>query len=153
MRSLVLRPLILQMSIDIPAPPDEVWRWLVDWENLHLWMLEGSDFKVTSDHTEGVGVTAEATIRIAGIKTRDAIKVTRWEPPTALEIAHLGWVKGSGLLRCTPTGQGHTMLGWTETLVAPMGILGRVGIALFAPLMKRIFVRDLKALRSLVTQG
>lgn len=148
-----MRPEVLQMNIEIPAPAEEVWRWLVDWENLDLWMLEGSDFKVTSDHTEGVGVTAEATIRIAGIKTRDAIRVTQWEPPTVLEIAHLGWVKGSGLLRCTPTEQGHTVLQWTETLIAPMGLLGRVGIALVAPMMRRIFVRDLEVLRSLVARG
>jgi len=122
---------------------------LVDWDNLDKWMLEASDFKVVSEHREGLGVMAEATIRIAGIKTRDAILVTGWDPPTMLEISHLGWVKGTGVLRCRPDTHG-TRLEWTETLIAPWGIFGRLGMFIVAPMMRKIFQRDLEQLRALV---
>jgi uncharacterized protein YndB with AHSA1/START domain len=66
-------PVEIDMSVRIDAPPEVVWGYLVDWENLDQWMIEGKGFKVTSPHREGVGVTAEATIRIAGISTTDPV--------------------------------------------------------------------------------
>jgi hypothetical protein len=144
-----MRAIEIQNSIDIAAPPEAVWPHLVDWESLGLWMAEASDFRVTSEHREGLGVEAEATIRIGGIKTRDTIRVTRWEPPEVLVIEHLGWVKGEGVLWCLRSPAG-THLWWLERLRPPLGPLGVTGIRLFKPLMRRIFRRDLSLLKQLV---
>lgn len=140
------------MSVRIEAPPEVVWPYLVDWENLDLWMIEGHGFKVTSEHREGLGVTAEATIRIAGISTTDPVRVTRWDPPEVLEISHQGWVAGEGLMLCKPAPWG-TFLFWKETLHPPMGILGAVGLRLFKPIMRRTFERDLRLLKDLVEKA
>lgn len=142
-------PVELEMSVRIEAPIEKVWERLVDWENLGEWMLEGRGFKVTSDHQEGVGVTAEASIRIGGITTTDPVEVTRWEPPEVLEITHSGWVAGTGLMVCKPAPWG-TFLYWKETLRPPLWILGAVGLRLFKPLMQRVFERDLAVLKSLL---
>ena len=139
----------IDTSIEIDRPPAAVWPYLVDWERLGRWMREARSFRVTSDHREGIGVTAEATVRIAGITTRDRVRVTRWEPPTLLELVHLGWVSGTGTMRLTPTGTG-CRLDWRETLRPPWGVLGAVGIRLFLPRMRAIFARDLRLLRELV---
>lgn len=144
-----MKSIEIYTSIDIEAPPEQVWGWLVDLENLDSWMLEGSDFVVIGDRREGVGVEAEATIRIGGLKTRDRIRVNRWEPPESFGIEHLGWVKGQGLLRCYQIPRG-THLMWIETLVPPLGVLGAVGIRVFKPVMRRIFQRDLEELKRLV---
>jgi hypothetical protein len=112
-------------------------------------MLEANDFQVTSDHREGVGVTAEATITIAGIKTRDPVRVSRWEPPEVLEILHLGWVGGSGLMRCIESDSG-TLIEWTEVLKPPWGFIGGLGLRIVKPLMRRIFDRDLRLLKQMV---
>jgi len=146
------RPVVFKMSIDIKLPPEAVWPFLVDWERLHLWMKEGREFRVTSPHREGTGVTAEATIRIAGISTTDPIRISRWEPPRTLEMEHLGWVKGSGLMHCHAHATG-TRIEWTETLTPPWGILGAVGMRLLKPLMRRIFASDLRRLKGLVERG
>ena len=146
-------PIDIQTSILIAASPDEVWKWLVDWERLHLWMLEASDFKVTSSHREGLGVTALATIRIAGIRTTDPVEVVAWEPPTKLMIAHKGWVKGSGLMICEPVATGPTRLDWLESLQPPLGIVGRLGLLTLRPRMRSIFQRDLAKLKELVEGG
>ena len=144
---------MIDTSAVLPAPPATVWRLLTDWEHQDDWMLEASDFVVTSPHREGVGVEAEATIRIGGISTRDRVRVTAWEPEHRLVIEHLGWVSGAGDMRLTPTqghgrAAGHTVLDWRETLVAPrlLGPLGRIGLRGFAPLMRRVFERDLRVL-------
>lgn len=112
-------------------------------------MVEASDFRVLTAHREGVGVQAEATISIGGIKTRDRIEVSRWEPPRLLEIVHLGWVEGTGLMVLFESGAG-TRLDWTERLATPWGPVGALGIRLFRPLMRRIFQRDLYLLKELV---
>lgn len=143
------RPVVFKLSIDIEALPEAVWRFLVDWEQLHVWMKEGRGFRVTSPHREGVGVTAEATIRIGGITTTDPIRISRWEPPRTLEMEHLGWVKGSGLMQCLASTAG-TRIEWTETLIPPWGILGAAGMRLLKPFMRRIFVSDLIRLKGLV---
>jgi hypothetical protein len=123
-----------------------IWELITDWERQGDWMLEASDFVVTSDHREGIGVEAEATIKIAGIKTRDRVRVTGWEPPRRLAIEHLGWVSGAGVIDIVPSGPGRSHLFWREELYPPLGLLGAVGITGFKPIMRRIFERDLKVL-------
>lgn len=142
-------PVELEMSIGIRAPAETVWPYLVDWENLGRWMTEARGLTVTSAYREGVGVTAQATISIAGITTNDPVRVTRWEPPSVLEIEHLGWVSGSGLMQCVPEWSGTRLL-WKESLNPPLWVLGAVGLRVFKPIMRRVFERDLDLLKKLV---
>ncbi|MEO7803038.1 MAG: SRPBCC family protein [Actinomycetota bacterium] len=135
------------MSTEIAAPRHRVWPLLVDWENLGLWMTEASGFKVTSAHREGVGVTAVATIRIAGFHTTDAVQVIGWEFEKLLVIKHLGWVTGTG--RMALDGDNTTVIRWTETLDPPWGLFGALGMRLLAPGIRRVFRRDLGLLKGL----
>lgn len=146
------RNIFVTVEIEIGRPPGMVWPYLVDWERLDRWMLEARDFRVTSDRREGVGTEAEATVRIALFRTRDRVRVTVWNPPWALEITHLGRVKGTGYLELSPTEAG-TRVFWREELVPPWGPVGRIGLALLRPAMRRAFRRDLEALRVLVETG
>lgn len=138
----------------MPGPPEVVWALLTDWEHQDDWMLEASDFEVIGDQREGVGVEAKATVRIAGIRTRDTIRVSMWEPPRILVIDHLGWVKGTGEIQLHPVSEG-TRMRWKETLFLPrrLGPIGRLGLVLVSRLMRRIFRRDLRVLRALVRAG
>ena len=151
MRGSRRRSVDITVSIVIRREPHIVWPSLVDWERLDRWMLEARDFRVLGDKREGVGVEAETTVRIAGITSRDRIRVTRWEPPWVLEMEHLGWVKGTGYMELTPDDR-RSKLFWRESLVPPWGWLGAMGLRLMAPFMRRIFQRDLRALRDLVEQ-
>ena len=146
-------PVALEMETTVPAPPEVVWRLITDWERQGDWMLEASDFVVTSPHREGVGVEAEATIKIAGIKTRDKVRVTGWDPPRRLAIEHLGWVSGAGEIYVVPSGPGRSHLFWREELYPPLGLLGALGLTVFKPLMRRIFVRDLDVLAGLAASA
>ncbi|HEX5938500.1 MAG TPA: SRPBCC family protein [Actinomycetota bacterium] len=145
------RPIVIEVLETMPGPPEVVWALITDWENQDDWMLEASDFEVIGERREGVGVEAEATVRIAGLRTRDRIRVGLWEPPRILVIDHLGWVKGTGEIQLVPI-EGGTRLRWRESLFAPrlLGPIGRVGLRFFAPLLRRTFRRDLRVLRSLV---
>ncbi|MDQ3940332.1 MAG: SRPBCC family protein [Actinomycetota bacterium] len=139
----------IEVSERVPAPPETVWRLITDWEHQDDWMLEASDFVVTSAHRAGIGVEAEATIKIAGISTRDRVRVVGWEPPTRLAIRHLGWVSGLGEIFLTPVGTDATFVFWREELEPPLGVVGGLGLLLFKPFMTRIFRRDLRVLAAL----
>lgn len=142
-------PVLIEMGEVLPGPPDVVWHLITDWENQDKWMLEARDFVITSEHREGVGVSGEATVSIAGITTRDRITVTAWEPERRLAIVHEGWVSGEAEMLLTSLGPDRTHLFWQERLFPPLGLLGALGITAFKPLMRRIFVRDLKVLAGL----
>jgi carbon monoxide dehydrogenase subunit G len=145
------RPVVIEVSDTMPGSPEVVWTLITDWEHQDDWMLEASDFEVIGEQREGVGVESKATVRIAGIRTRDKVRVSMWEPPRILVIDHLGWVKGTGEIQLQPVSEG-TRMRWKETLFAParLGPFGGVGLRLTAPLMRRVFRRDLRVLRSLV---
>jgi hypothetical protein len=104
---------------------------------------------MTSQHRTGVGVEGEATISIAGIRTRDRIRVTGWEEGRCLAIEHLGWVGGQAEMELTPQGEGQTLLAWREELWPPLGGAGTIGLTVMKPVMQRIFERDLRILHAL----
>ena len=112
-------------------------------------MKEASRFRVTSPHREGIGVEADAIIRIGWLSTIDPIRVARWEPPDLLEIEHRGWVKGRGVMRCVRERSG-TRIVWIETLIPPWGLVGKLGMWVWQPLIRRTFERDLALLKALV---
>jgi hypothetical protein len=145
-----MKPVTIRTAADLPGPPELVWELLTDWERQADWMLEMSDVVVTSDHREGVGVEALATVKIGGISTRDVIRVDVWEPRRRLGLAHEGWVRGRGDMLLVAQPDGTTHLDWTEELVPPLGLLGAIGLRLFRPLLARTFRRDVKVLRNLV---
>jgi uncharacterized membrane protein len=140
--------LYITVEIEIDRPADAIWPHLVDWERLERWMQEARDVRVVGSQREGVGVEAIATVRIAGLRTTDRIRVTRWEPPYIIEMAHLGWVKGAGYMELSPLDRG-THLFWREELIPPWGIIGAIGLRIVAPVMRRTFARDLRLLRAL----
>lgn len=140
----------IETAATMPGPPDVVWELITDWEHQGDWMLEASDFVVISEQREGVGVEAEATISIGGIKTRDRVRVVGWEPRKRLAIEHLGWVSGMGEIHLTPLGTDRTHFFWREDLHPPLGMLGALGMTGFKPLMRRIFERDVRVLGGLV---
>jgi uncharacterized protein YndB with AHSA1/START domain len=143
-------PIEIDMAETMPGPPEIVWELITDWEHQDDWMLEASNFRVTSERREGVGVEAEATIRMGGLTTRDRVRVAAWQPGRLLAIEHRGWVSGRGEIYLTPLGRGLTHVFWREVLEPPLGIVGTAGLWVFRPWMGRVFRRDLRVLAALV---
>jgi uncharacterized protein YndB with AHSA1/START domain len=143
-------PVAIEMAETLPGPPDVVWELITDWEHQDDWMMEASNFVVTSEQREGVGVEAEATIRIGGITTRDRVRVIDWDPNRHLAIEHYGWVSGVGHIYLTPLEEARTHLFWREELFPPIGVLGAIGMTALRPVMGKLFRRDLRILASLV---
>lgn len=144
-------PVLIEMWRELPGPPEVVWHLITDWEHQDDWMLEARDFVITSQHREGVGVTGRATVSIGGITTTDEVVVTGWDPCRRLAVEHQGWVSGEAEMLLSRLEDGSTHILWREELICrSLGALGSIGLALFRPLMRLIFVRDLRVLESLV---
>ena len=143
------RPVVVEMAQTLPCTPAIAWELITDWEHQDDWMLEASDFVITSEQREGVGVEGEATVTIGGIKTRDKVRVVGWDPEHRLAIEHEGWVSGRGEMSLTALGADRTHIYWREELYPPLGVLGAIGMTAFKPLMLRIFKNDLRVLASL----
>jgi hypothetical protein len=144
-------PVLLEMWRVLPGPPEIVWHLITDWEHQDDWMLEARDFVITSPHREGVGVTGRATVRIGGITTTDEVVVTGWDPGRRLAVEHKGWVSGEAEMLLAELEDGSTHILWREELICrSLGAAGSIGLAVFRPLMRLIFVRDLRVLESLV---
>jgi hypothetical protein len=54
-------------------------------------------------------------------------------------------------MELSPTEEGCNVF-WREELFAPLGPLGRSGLRLISPIMRRVFRRDLRVLKELVEE-
>ena len=126
----------LTVSMDVEAPPLQVWRALVDWERQGEWMPL-TDVRVVGGDPHGVGGRIEARTgmpmggRHAGLL--DTMEITGWHPPHRVEVLHTGRVvRGPGVFEVRTRMAGATVV-WTEQLDLPLGRLGRLGWPLVRP--------------------
>ena len=129
----------------------------------------GTDFRITTVDAGGVSTrslqagagepviflhgTSGHLEAFTGVGSRlgfvDPMVVTEWEPPGILGIRHAGVVTGSGRFTLAAAG-GGTSFAWEEELVFPAWMGGAAGGAAAAPLLRRVWRRNLHNLKSLV---
>ncbi|MEU0883052.1 SRPBCC family protein [Lentzea sp. NPDC005914] len=115
----------LELTVEVAAPPDTIFRAMSDWERQSEWVF---GTKVTVVAGDGKSVGSEIDARTFGVS--DRMRITRWDPPHAVEVLHLGnVVKGTGVFAV----RGSRFV-WTERLDVPF----------FYPLVKPLFVLMLR---------
>jgi len=118
--------------IQLPVPPDQAWRAVVDWPGQGRWMLAT---QVHGDHGPGARVVARTGF--GPVRFTDTMVITQWEPPHRCVVRHTGRVvRGSGVFEVVPAAAGSE-LRWTERLELPLGAAGRWGWRLARPLARR----------------
>ena len=135
----------LVLSVDVAAPPDQVWAALVDWESQGEWMLLTDVVTLDGDGqvpgAQGVGgrLFARTGIPLPGgrrLGVPDSILITAWQPPRRVDIRHLGKiVRGTGTFEVVPRGESASTFVWSEQLDLPLGRLGLLGWPLVRPVM------------------
>ena len=114
-----------EASVSVDASPERVWDWLRDWERSSQWMI-GTTVEVLSDSGEGVGARTRAVTRLAGVKLLDVMTVTRWDPPSLIEVRHERWpLQGTAWFGIAPE-RGGARIEWVEEIAVPFGLLGRI---------------------------
>src|SRR3954466_14018058 len=138
----------LSESVDIEAPPERVWTALTDWVRQGEWIL-ATDVRPVIGPARGVGGRRVAVpgVPLPGgrrLGVVDTMEITRWEPPTRVDVLHTGRVvRGSGVFEIVPE-EGRTRFLWSERLDLPLGPLGRLGWLAVEPVMRAGVRRSLR---------
>jgi len=142
-------------SIEIAAPPDEVWAIIMDVERNHEWV---TIHRRLGEHTGGrarVGYEMEQTLCLRGVSFDVHWRLDECEPPRRAV-----W-KGRGPARSTAlivnelhALDGGTRFDYRNEFHAPFGPLGAIaGRALVGGLPRREADSSLRRLKSLVENG
>ncbi|GAB2865815.1 SRPBCC family protein [Lentzea nigeriaca] len=111
----------LELTVEVAAPPDTIFRAMTDWERQSEWVF-GTHVSVVAGDGKSVG--SEIDARTFGVS--DRMRITRWDPPHAVEVEHLGRVvRGTGVFVV----RGSRFV-WTERLDVPF----------YFPLVRPLFV-------------
>ncbi|MCA1727156.1 MAG: DUF2157 domain-containing protein [Actinobacteria bacterium] len=137
----------------LPAPVERAWRVLVDWERQAQWMLDADSVRVVGDVREGVGTRVAVRTRLFGIPLfTEVLEVTAWDPPSGLEVAHSGLVRGTGRWRLDPD-QGGARFTWEEDVRLAVPLVGGLAARLYAPFMRRLMRRAIAGLARSLTDS
>jgi len=121
----------IQRSIEIAAPPDKIWPFLVEPDKIMQWFTLLKKFEYTGEQRSGVGTPFYYEEKSGPMLVKLNYKVTEW-----VENDKLAFVMTSGLPRkddqvwsieATPSG---SRFNFTEDYEMPWGILGRMIVAL-----------------------
>ena len=111
----------LELTVEVAAPPDTIFHAMTDWERQSEWVF-GTRVSVV----EGDGRSVGSVIDAVTFGVSDRMRITRWDPPHAVEVRHLGRVvRGTGVFAV----RGSRFV-WTERLDVPF----------FFPVVKPLFV-------------
>lgn len=142
----------ITVSIELDAPPDEVWRVVEPIERHVDWMADAVAIRFDGERTRGVGTRFVCDTKVGPITLQDHMEITDWEPGRRMGVRHSGVVTGSGVFELTPIDlERRTRFTWTEELRFPWFLGGRLGEVVGGQaVMRAIWRRNLRALRNLV---
>lgn len=97
----------VERTARIPAPPDEVFAYLADLDNVADWQSGVTSAQRTSPGEMGVGATAQVTRQLGGQRITAPLTVTAYDPPRHLGIAsQVSGVKADATLDLVPADDG-----------------------------------------------
>lgn len=143
----------IKVSTVIDARPAEVWASVEDVATHTDWMDEAVAIRFTSDATAGVGTTFECDTKVGPIRLTDLMEITEWRPRKAMGIRHVGLVTGEGVFTLSRVRGGRTRFVWSERLVFPWWMGGRIGGIVGSRILKRIWKINLRNLKATVEGG
>ncbi|MBM45613.1 MAG: hypothetical protein CL458_05070 [Acidimicrobiaceae bacterium] len=136
----------IQISIDLPASPKEVWDYLRDVTKHSEWMMDALSVEVTSEISEGLGVTFVCLTAVGPFRVRDQMEIVEWEHEKLMAVKHSGIVTGVGRFTLDPVA-GGTRFSWVESIDLPWHFAGKFGEQLAKPILTAIWKRNLRGLR------
>jgi hypothetical protein len=122
------------LTVDVPAPADQVWAAVTDWPGQREWML-GTSVTGTVLGGRGLGGEIEAFTGLGRVGFLDTMTITRWDPPRRCEVEHTGrLIRGSAVFEVVRVDADNSRFVWAEWLTPPLGLVGVIGFALVRPL-------------------
>ena len=140
----------IRVGITIAATPAEVWRRVEPIERHVDWMADAESIRFTGTRTRGIGTTFDCVTKVGPIRLTDRMTVTAWEPERLMGIEHHGMVTGRGRFTLRRRRGGRTRFTWDERLTFPWWMGAAVGAFAARPVLRAIWRRNLRRLKTIV---
>jgi hypothetical protein len=155
---------VTQIPAEVPGPGEVTATVIVRAEAAQVfaaftaWERQGEWIPFTTvrvvDGDGGEGSTIEAVTALGPALLRDQMKIAKLDPPYEARVVHTGkYLRGPGVLRCTPLGAGRTQVVWHEWFQLPAGRAGRLAWPVLWPGSKASLTGALRRLAKLVEAG
>lgn len=161
----------LERAVDVARPAADVWDYVTDWPRQGEWIPQTVVERV--DSADGVGGRFRAWSGLGGPSRRastaeglslwppgfwDPMTITAWERTPdgggRCEVLHLGQVvRGEGEFIVLATGATTSRFVLAETVVLPLGLLGRLGWRGARPVLASLADRALRRMRDNLERG
>ena len=139
-------------SVVVAAPVDRVFAAFLVWERQGEWIPLTAVRVLEGDGGEGTRIEAITTVGPAVL--RDEMRVDRIDAPYEVRVVHTGaYLRGPGVLRCTPLAGNRTQVVWHEWFQLPAGLVGQVAWPLLWPGSKASLNFALRRFARLVESG
>lgn len=139
----------VRTSVTVLRPREDVWNVLADVQRQPEWMRDAISIEMLTDGPMRVGSRMKVPTKIGVFRTTDIMEVTAFDPPERWTVVHRGVVTGEGTFTLRAAGEAATEVEWRERLAAPLGALGRFGMTLFRPVLRRQFQDDLDRFKAI----
>jgi len=118
----------VQKSIEIAAPPDKVWPFLIEPEKILEWCITFLKLEYTGEQRSGVGTTFYLEEKAGGPLMKLNFRIMEWveNERVAFSMISGNFVKGyeqSWTVEATPSGSRFTFM---EEVKLPYGIIGKI---------------------------
>jgi Polyketide cyclase / dehydrase and lipid transport len=140
----------IRIGILIDATPSETWRVVEAIENHVEWMADAESIRFTGPTRRGLGTTFDCVTRVGPLRLTDKMTVTEWEAERTLGIEHRGVVTGRGRFTLRRRRRGRTQFTWAERLTFPWWMGGPIGALAAKPVLRAIWRRNLRRLKTMV---
>jgi carbon monoxide dehydrogenase subunit G len=138
----------IEVSIDIDAGPESIWSDIASIESHVEWMADAVRIDFTTGQRGGTGTEAVVATRIGPFRTADRMRFTTWDPPHRMGVEHEGLFTGAGEFTLEAIGPNRTRFTWTEDIRFPWYLGGPIGAFLARPILRWIWVGNLRRLRN-----
>ena len=119
----------VQDSIDIAAPPDKIWPFMVEPEKILIWCITFTKFEYSGEQRSGVGTLLYIEEKVSPMPLMKLnFAVTEWteNERVAFKMTSGTGTKGydqSWTIEAAPSGSRFTFV---ENFIMPLGIIGRM---------------------------
>ena len=143
----------IRVAIDINASTQRVWDVVEPIERHVDWMADAVAIRFKTDQTRGTGTQFYCDTKVGPINLVDEMTITSWVPLKAMGVTHTGVVTGTGEFTLEPLSPASTRFVWTEVLVFPWWLGGKLGALVGGQIvMKAIWRKNLRILKKLAEQ-
>jgi hypothetical protein len=139
-------------TVVVAAPVARVFAGFLAWERQGEWIPLTTVRVLEGDGGEGSRIQAVTTVGRAVL--RDEMRVDRIDAPYEIRVVHTGaYLRGPGVIRCTPLAGNRTQVVWHEWFQLPAGLAGQLAWPLLWPGSKASLNLALRRFARLVESG